>query len=42
MILGQDVYQALAAFLTPHNPIFLAFLAVGLVRLLDALPGDEH
>jgi hypothetical protein len=42
MFLGQDVYQTLAALLTPHNPVLLVFLAVGLVQFLDLLPGDEH
>ena len=42
MFLGQDVCQVLTMLLTPHNPILLIFLAVGLVRFLDLLPGDDH
>jgi hypothetical protein len=29
------------SLLSIHNPILLVFLAAGLVRLLDLIPGDE-
>jgi len=42
MIPGIDVIHALAALATPHNPILLAFLAVGLGYVLDLVPDDER
>jgi hypothetical protein len=42
MILGIDVCHALSAVFTPHNPILLVFLAVGLGYFLDLVPDDER
>ena len=41
MISGIDMSQALAALATPHNPILLVFLAVGLGYVMDFVTDDE-